>query len=53
MPYKSEAQRAKFHVLKEQGKISPKVVAEFDRASKGKKLPKRARKRIGKLQRGG
>ena len=44
MPYKSQAQRKKFHVLEKQGKISPKVVKEFDRASKGKKLPKKKRK---------
>jgi hypothetical protein len=41
MPYRSEAQRKKFHSLLKQGKISAKVVAEFDKASKGKKLPKR------------
>ena len=39
MPYKSDAQRKKFHVLEKEGKISHKTVAEFDRASKGKKLP--------------
>jgi hypothetical protein len=39
MPYKSDAQRKKFHVLEQQGKISHKTVAEFDKASKGKKLP--------------
>lgn len=38
-PYKSQAQRGKFHVLESQGKISPKVVDEFDKASKGKDLP--------------
>jgi len=41
MPYKSAAQRAKFHILEKQGKISPKVVDEFDQASKGLKLPKK------------
>jgi hypothetical protein len=41
MPYKSEQQRKKFHVLQAQGKISPKVVKEFDQASKGLKLPKK------------
>lgn len=39
MPYKSDAQRKKFHVLEAEGKISHKTVAEFDKASKGKKLP--------------
>jgi hypothetical protein len=41
MPYKSEAQRGKFHQLLKEGKISKKVVDEFDQASKGKKLPSR------------
>lgn len=43
MPYKSQAQRGKFHLLQEQGKISPQVVKEFDQASKGLKLPYRVR----------
>lgn len=47
MPYKSAAQRAKFHILEKQGKISPAVVQEFDRASKGKKLPKRVKPKRG------
>ena len=41
MPYKSDAQRKKFHALLAQGKISPKVVKEFDQASKGLGLPKK------------
>ena len=41
MPYKSQAQRRKFHVLEKQGKLSHKVVQEWDRASKGLKLPSR------------
>jgi hypothetical protein len=40
MPYKSQAQRGKFHALEAEGKISPAVVAEFDHASKGMSLPK-------------
>lgn len=44
MPYKSRAQAGKFHELLKQGKISPAVVSEFDRASKGLKLPKRVSK---------
>lgn len=43
MPYKSNQQRKYFHWAEEQGKISPKVVKEFDQASKGKKLPKYSR----------
>lgn len=49
MPYKSEAQRKKFHLLLKQGKVSQKMVDEFDKASKGKKLPERvAPKKKGK-----
>ena len=47
MPYKSEAQRKKFHVLEKQGKLSHEVVAEYDKASKGKKLPKKVAKKKG------
>ena len=39
MPYKSDAQRKKFHVMEEKGEMSKKVVNEFDQASKGMKLP--------------
>ena len=45
MPYKSQAQRGKFHELEREGKISPAVVKEFDKASKGMKLPKRLPKK--------
>lgn len=48
MPYKSEAQRKKFHVLEQQGKISKKTVSEFDQASKGLKLPERVKTKKGK-----
>lgn len=41
MPYKSDAQRKKFHALLERGEISKKTVDEFDKASKGMKLPKK------------
>lgn len=47
MPYKSDAQRKKFHVLEAEGKIAPAVVDEFDQASKGLKLPRKKRKRSG------
>lgn len=41
MPYKSDAQRKFFHTdtAKKKG-ISAKTVEEFDKASKGMKLPK-------------
>jgi hypothetical protein len=45
MPYKSDAQRRKFHVLEREGRISSATVREFDRASKGMKLPEHARRK--------
>ena len=39
MPYKSDAQRRKFHAMLAEGKISKSVVDEFDKASKGMSLP--------------
>lgn len=44
MPYKSDKQRKYFHYAEKAGKISPKVVKEFDEASKGMKLPERVKK---------
>lgn len=44
-PYVSKKQRAKFHQLLKEGKISAKTVAEFDAASKGMKLPERVSKK--------
>lgn len=44
MPYKSKAQRGKFHAMEARGEISKDVVDEFDRASKGKKLPAHVKK---------
>lgn len=43
MPYKSDAQRRKFHAMRKRGEISAATVSEFDQASKGKKLPERVR----------
>jgi len=43
MPYKSDAQRRKFHAMEKRGEISHKTVKEFDEASKGKKLPEKVR----------
>lgn len=45
MPYKSDAQRRKFHAMAKRGEISRATVREYDRASKGKRLPERVRKR--------
>ena len=46
MPYKSEAQRKFFHTntAKKAG-ITKKTVKEFDKASKGKHLPKKVKKK--------
>jgi hypothetical protein len=46
MPYKSDAQRKFFHTdtAKKKG-ITKKEVKEFDKASKGKKLPKKVKKK--------
>jgi hypothetical protein len=43
MPFKSNAQRRKFHILLEKNEISKTVVDEWDKASKGKKLPERVK----------
>lgn len=41
MPYKSDAQRRKFHAMLKRGEISAETVQEYDEASKGKDLPER------------
>jgi hypothetical protein len=41
-PYKSDAQRRKFHAMLDRGEISAATVHEFDEASKGMNLPARA-----------
>jgi hypothetical protein len=43
MPYKSDAQRRKFHAMLSRGEISKAVVEEYDRASKGIDLPERVK----------
>lgn len=45
MPYKSDAQRRKFHAMLARGEIKKSTVDEFDIASKGKKLPERVNKK--------
>ncbi len=45
MPYKSQAQRRLFHFLAKQGKLAPEMVEEYDRESKGKKMPEYASKK--------
>lgn len=46
MPYKSKAQRGYMHAAADRGDVPRKVVEEFDRESKGKKLPERAKKKM-------
>jgi len=50
MPYKSDAQRRKFHAMLKRGEIGKKTVAEYDRASKGKNLPERITKKLKKAR---
>lgn len=45
MPYKSEAQRKWAHTKNGEKALGKAGVKEFDAASKGKKLPKKARKK--------
>ena len=45
MPYVSNAQRKKFHALLSRGQIAASTVKEFDKASKGKKLPEKVKKK--------
>jgi hypothetical protein len=54
VPFKSQAQRAKFYAMKERGEISPKVVKEWEAATpKNKPLPKRIHKKPTKKMRHG
>lgn len=43
MPYKSDKQRKFFHAAEERGEISHATVEEYDKASKGKKLPEKVK----------
>lgn len=52
MPYKSDAQRRKFHAMLGRGEISKAVVDEFDHASKGMKLPEHVAKKKKKSSQG-
>ena len=45
VPYKSDRQRRYMHAAAARGEIKKSVVEEFDRATKGKKLPERAPKK--------
>jgi hypothetical protein len=52
MPYKSRAQAGYFHTHKAQLEREGVNVAEWDAASKGKKLPKRVKPKSGTRKRG-
>lgn len=39
MPYKNRAQQKAFHAMEARGEISTSTVDEWDKKSKGKKLP--------------
>lgn len=45
MPYRSKAQAAYFHIHKKELEAKGVNVGEWDRATKGKKLPKRVNKK--------
>jgi hypothetical protein len=45
MPWASDRQRRYAHTKSGMKKMGKKMVEEFDRASKGKKLPEKAKKR--------
>lgn len=45
MPYKSKAQQGLFHAKEARGEMSKKTVEKWDKESKGKKLPARAKKK--------
>jgi hypothetical protein len=45
MPYKSDAQRRKFHAMLKRGEIKRSTVEEYDKKSKGKKLPERVKRK--------
>lgn len=51
MPYSSNAQRKKFHVLEAEGRISPETVHEFDTASKGLSLPEHVHAKLAEVAR--
>jgi hypothetical protein len=50
--YKSDAQRRFFHAALKSGKIDKKTVDEYDKESKGKKLPEKSFSRLRKIMEG-
>jgi len=53
VPYKSKAQAAYFNIHKKELEKQGVDVDEWNRASKGKKLPERVKKKSGKAKRRG
>ena len=45
MPYKSVKQAHKFHQLLKEGKISAKIVREYDKATDFSRLPQKVKKK--------
>lgn len=45
MPYVSDSQRRLFHAKEKRGEISASTVSEWDKASKGMKLPEHVKKK--------
>jgi hypothetical protein len=45
VPYKSKAQARAMHAKAARGEISKKTIKEWDRKTKGKKLPERKHKK--------
>ena len=43
MPYKSRSQQRLFHAMEARGEMDPATVKEYDKASKGKKLPEKVK----------
>jgi hypothetical protein len=50
MPFKSQAQRRKFAELLVKGEISKETFEEWNRATGGKKLPERVKRKHGKAR---
>ena len=46
MPFKSKAQRSLFYAKAARGEISKATLREWERATKGKKLPERLKAKI-------
>lgn len=45
MPFKSEAQRKKFHAMERRGEISKKTVSKWEKETPKGKLPKKVKRK--------